>query len=146
MAYTNNGWMWGIGDLNKRVAELEEGGGSGGTAGVTSINGQDGVVVLTASDVGALPDTYTPPSTTWASLTGIPTALTSAQAAGTASIRAIGATATTAAAGNHTHTGSQIALTGYTIGTVAGAPVAAADSINAAIAKLEKRIADLEAG
>ena len=42
-------------------------------------------------------------------------------------------------------TGAQVALTGYTIGTVPKAAVAAADSANAAIAKLEKRIADLEA-
>jgi glycogen debranching enzyme len=40
---------------------------------------------------------------TWNDVTGIPAALTSAQAAGTASIRAIGTTATTAAAGNHDH-------------------------------------------
>lgn len=42
---------------------------------------------------------------TWAALPDKPAALTSAQAAGTPSIRAIGSTATTAAAGNHTHTG-----------------------------------------
>lgn len=41
----------------------------------------------------------------WGDITGVPVALTAAQAAGTPSIRAIGATATTAAAGNHTHTG-----------------------------------------
>lgn len=41
----------------------------------------------------------------WATITGVPAALTSAQAAGTPSIRAIGSTATTAAAGNHGHTG-----------------------------------------
>ena len=39
----------------------------------------------------------------WGDVTGIPAALTSAQAAETASIRAIGTTATTAAAGNHDH-------------------------------------------
>lgn len=74
MAYTNNGWMWGIGDLDKRVTELEEGG----------------------------PSPVTPD-------------------------------------------GSQIDLTGYAIGTEALAAVDPADSVNDAIAKLEKRIADLEA-
>ena len=39
----------------------------------------------------------------WGDVTDIPAALTSAQAAGTASIRAIGATGTTAAAGDHDH-------------------------------------------
>lgn len=39
-------------------------------------------------------------SVAWASITGVPAALTSAQAAGTPSIRAIGTTATTAMAGN----------------------------------------------
>ena len=39
----------------------------------------------------------------WGDVTDKPAALTSAQAAGTASIRAIGTTGTTAAAGNHYH-------------------------------------------
>ena len=39
----------------------------------------------------------------WDDVTGKPAALTSAQAAGTASIRAIGTSATTAAAGDHDH-------------------------------------------
>lgn len=39
-------------------------------------------------------------STAWAEITGVPAALTAAQAAGTPSIRALGTTATTAAAGN----------------------------------------------
>lgn len=36
-----------------------EGGGGGA---VSSVNGQTGEVVLTAADVNALPDSYTPPS------------------------------------------------------------------------------------
>lgn len=40
---------------------------------------------------------------------------------------------------------SNVLLTGYTIGVVALAAVSASDSVMAAIAKLEKRIADLEA-
>lgn len=78
----------------------------------------------------------------WEDITGVPATLTAAAAAGTPSIRAIGTTATTAAAGNHAHTGAQIALTGYTAGSAGN--VAAADTVNAAIAKLEARIAALE--
>ncbi|QGJ90455.1 hypothetical protein SEA_TRAFT412_18 [Mycobacterium phage Traft412] len=78
----------------------------------------------------------------------------------------VGTAAGTVAAGNHTHSnyvptsrtvntkalsanvvlnGADVALTGYEIGTEAEAAVAAADTVNEAIAKLEKRIADLEA-
>lgn len=78
----------------------------------------------------------------------------------------VGTAAGTVAAGNHTHTqyvsttrtvngkplsanvtltGADAALTGYAIGTVAEAAVAPTDTVNAAMAKLEKRIADLEA-
>lgn len=39
---------------------------------VESVNGQSGVVVLDAADVGALPDDYTPPAPTWGSVTGKP--------------------------------------------------------------------------
>ncbi len=78
----------------------------------------------------------------WGDITDVPATLTSAAAAGTPSIRAIGTTATTAAAGNHTHTGAQIAITGYSIGA-AGA-LAPADTVNAALGKLEARIAALE--
>lgn len=45
---------------------------SGGEAPVTSVNGATGEVVLDAEDVGALPDDYTPPAPTWASVTGKP--------------------------------------------------------------------------
>ena len=41
--------------------------------------------------------------------------------------------------------GSNILLTGYTIGVTALAAVAATDTVNQAIGKLEKRVADLEA-
>ena len=44
----------------------------GGEAPVTSVNGATGAVVLDAEDVGALPDDYTPPAPTWASVTGKP--------------------------------------------------------------------------
>lgn len=46
---------------------LETGGSS-----VESVNGQTGAVTLTASDVDALPDSYSPPAPTWASVTGKP--------------------------------------------------------------------------
>lgn len=73
---------------------------------------------------------------TWATLAGKPTII----AAGTD--QAAARTAIGAAAASHNHTGTQVTLTGYTAGT-AGA-VAAADTVNAAIAKLEARIAALE--
>lgn len=47
-----------------------------------------------------------------------------------------------AAATSHTHTGSQVTLTGYTSGSAGN--VAASDTVNAAIAKLEARLAALE--
>lgn len=47
---------------------LPESGGSD----VQSVNGKTGEVVLGASDVGALPDSYTPPAPGWASVTGKP--------------------------------------------------------------------------
>lgn len=89
--------------------------------------------------------------------------LTADAAAGTASVRTLGTGAQQAAAGNHTHAtlvpttrtvngsalsanitldGADLALTGYAIGTAA--PVAATDTVNAAIAKLEARIVALE--
>lgn len=49
-----------------------------------------------------------------------------------------------AAPATHSHTGSQIALTGYSKPS-SGAAVAATDTLNAAIGKLEARIAALEA-
>ncbi|AKU42458.1 capsid decoration protein [Mycobacterium phage Simpliphy] len=83
--------------------------------------------------------------------------------AGTSSLQ-LGTSGTTAAAGDHTHTGfvptsrtvngkalsgnvtltgADVALTGYTAGTADN--VAATDTVIAAIAKLEARIAELEA-
>lgn len=50
---------------------------------------------------------------TFSTLAGVPAALTSAQAAGTASIRAIGTTATTAAAGNHSHAVATTSANGF---------------------------------
>ena len=50
---------------------------------------------------------------TFSTLSGVPAALTSAQAAGTPSIRAIGTTATTAAAGNHTHAAATALANGF---------------------------------
>lgn len=74
-------------------------------------------------------------SVAWASLTGIPAALTTAQAAGTPSIRAIGTTATTAAAGNHTHTFT--ALTG-TVSGITGA------NLQAMLQDISTRLAAVE--
>lgn len=51
----------------------------GGGAAVTSVNGETGEVVLSAADVGALPDSYTPPAVTvpgGISATGTPSTTT----------------------------------------------------------------------
>lgn len=47
---------------------LPESGGSD----VQSVNGKTGAVVLGASDVGALPSSYTPPAPGWGDVTGKP--------------------------------------------------------------------------
>src|SRR5699024_1360240 len=52
-----------------RLAVVEAGGGGGA---VDSVNGQTGAVTLDASDVSALPDTYTPPAQSWGAITGKP--------------------------------------------------------------------------
>src|SRR5690606_27872174 len=86
--------------------------------------------------------------------------------AGAAAALDLGTAAGTVTEGNHTHSayvpssrtvntkawrgnvvlgGADVVATGYAIGTVALAAVEATDTLNAAIAKLEKRIADLEA-
>jgi len=75
-------------------------------------------------------------SVAWGDITGIPAALTSVQAAGTPSIRAIGTTATTAAAGNHTHTFT--ALTG-TVSGITGA------NLQAMLQDISTRLAAVEA-
>ncbi|AHB31793.1 hypothetical protein PBI_HANSHOTFIRST_16 [Mycobacterium phage HanShotFirst] len=112
---------------------------------------------------------------TWAEVTGKPSTFAPAahthEAAdvtdlGDSALLNVGTAAGTVAAGNHTHSnyvpttrtvntkalsanvvlnGADVALTGYEIGTEPEAAVAAADTVNEAIAKLEKRIADLEA-
>lgn len=48
--------------------DAHSGGGGGGK--VKSVNGKDGEVVLTAEDVHALPDTYTPPPSPVQSVNG----------------------------------------------------------------------------
>lgn len=73
----------------------------------------------------------------WGDIEGVPAPLTAAQAAGTPSIRAIGTTATTAAAGNHSH--AFTALTGSVDG-------AAGANLQAILADLASRVAALEAG
>lgn len=65
-------------------------GADSGGAAVTSVNGEIGAVVLDADSVGALPDDYTPPATTWASVTGKPSTFDPI----------IGTSATTAMAGD----------------------------------------------
>lgn len=74
----------------------------------------------------------------WADIDNVPAALTTAQAAATPSIRAIGTTATTAAAGNHTHTATATTATAIGPGT--------ATNVQGILAELAARIAVLEAG
>lgn len=105
----------------------------GGSGAVESVNGKTGAVTLSASDVGARADGNVP----WGDIDSVPAALTSAQAAGTASIRAIGTTATTAAAGNHTHTATNVTATAIGPGT--------ATNVQGILGELAARIAALEA-
>lgn len=69
-------------------------------------------------------------------LTDVPAALTSAQAAGTPSIRAIGTTATTAAAGNHTQAATTV--------TVAASAGIVGANVQAVLADLAARVVALE--
>ena len=83
---------------------VDDSGGGGGA--VDSVNGKTGTVVLNASDVGALPDTYTAPVTSVNGQTGavslsIPSAATTAPADLGANA-AVG-TGTTWARSNHVH-------------------------------------------
>lgn len=125
-------------ELNANFKTLAE--ASGGTASVSSEDitdaGDFGKALIKLADLQAfLTATGTVVSTD---------SRLSVGAAGVATVRALGTAATNAAAGNHSHTGANILLTGYAIAG-SGSAVAATDSTNAAIAKLEKRIADLEA-
>lgn len=93
------------GDVVDASGEKVTGGGD-----VLTVNGQSGVVVLDAGDVGALPASYTPPAPAWSAVTGKPSTYTPT----------IGTTASTAVAGNdprltnprtptaHTHTTAQV--------------------------------------
>ncbi|MGU3399233.1 hypothetical protein ACLBWS_05740 [Brucellaceae bacterium D45D] len=130
--------------------------GGGGTVSSDDISDATtvGKGVLTAADQAAARTAMgagtsnlalgTTATTALAGNTAIPAASTTAPAA-PAAAAAVGTGATFARA-DHVHprqTGAQLVLTGYAAGT-AGA-VAAADTVNAAIAKLEARIAALEA-
>lgn len=101
--------------------EMIDGPGSGGGA-VESVNGQTGEVVLAASDVGALPNTYAP---AWAQVTGKPTTFAPI----------VGTGATQAAPGNHTHTFAALA------GSVAGTT---GSDLQAILTDLATRISALE--
>lgn len=72
----------------------------------------------------------------WENIEDVPEALTAAQAAATPSIRAIGTTATTAAAGNHTHTATVVTATAIAPGT--------ATTVQGILAELAARITALE--
>ncbi|ACH62773.1 hypothetical protein SEA_CACTOJAQUE_97 [Mycobacterium phage Cactojaque] len=139
---------------------------------VTSVEGRSGDVDVTMDDIEGLQEALDEASApaTWDTLSGKPAVIAagatqaaarSAIGAGTSSL-ALGTTASTALAGNTalvpptrtvngkalsanvTLGGGDVALTGYAAGTAE--PVSATDTVNAAIAKLEARIAALEAG
>lgn len=96
--------------------EMVDGGGGGA---VESVNGQTGAVTLTASDVSALPDTYTPPAATWASVTGKPATFPPT----------IGTTAATALAGD------TVIPPAATWATLSGKPAVIAAGADAATAR-----------
>ena len=107
-------------------------------------------VIASGTDVNGSGGGSGGPAPTWTTIAGKPAvvaegadqaAARTAIGAGTSSI-VIGTTATTAMAGNRVFTGAQVALTGYA--PVAAGPVAAVDTTNQAIAKLEARIVALE--
>ena len=62
-----------LGTPTQQAKELAKQMDGSGTAAVESVNGQTGTVVLTADDVGALPDDYTPPAVAWDDVTDKPT-------------------------------------------------------------------------
>ena len=92
------------GEFERKVWVLNQSGDMERGEGV--ING-----TITLVDDQAVPIDFG--ATAWNDIAGVPVALTAAQAAGTASIRAIGTTATTAAAGNHTHTDATATVAGF---------------------------------
>jgi hypothetical protein len=94
----------------KELATQIDGAASGG---VQSVNGKTGAVTLAASDVGALPDTYTPPAPSWDAITGKPTTFPATVPVTSA------VTATTANSAGTLTTGRTIALTGGATGTSA---------------------------
>lgn len=92
--------------------EVPPEGGFGGGA-VDSVNGQTGDVVLAAGDVGALPDTYTPPAAPVQSVNGSTGAVTLTAADVGAlpddtELLTIGTTAGTAKAGDYQPTWAQV--------------------------------------
>jgi hypothetical protein len=92
------------GEFERKVWVLNQSGDMERGEGV--ING-----TITLVDDQAVPIDFG--ATAWNDITGVPVALTAAQADGTASIRAIGTTATTAAAGDHTHTDATTTAAGF---------------------------------
>lgn len=96
---------------------------SGGEAPVTSVNGATGAVVLDAEDVGALPDDYTPPAPTWASVTGKPS---------------------TFAPATHTHAAADIASGTLADARIPALAIAKITGLEARLAAIEGRLDALE--
>lgn len=84
---------------------LPESGGSD----VQSVNGKTGAVILGASDVGALPTSYTPPAPGWASVTGKPSTFPPAPHDHTiANVTGLQSALDGKAPTSHTHTVAQV--------------------------------------
>lgn len=97
---------------------------TGGEAPVTSVNGATGAVVLDAGDVGALPDDYTPPAPTWASVTGKPS---------------------TFAPATHTHAAADIASGTLADARIPALAIAKITGLEARLTAIEGRLDALEA-
>jgi hypothetical protein len=101
--------------------------------------GDRAVVTKINEVIDALTALQTGGSVDWGSIQNIPAALTTPAAAGTPSIRAIGTTATTAAAGNHTHTGLMSGSAVAQAASVAADVPALLTDFNALLTKLRNR-------
>ncbi len=119
-----------VDDTDPQNPVISASGGGGGGA-VDSVNGQTGVVVLDAADVGALPDTYTPPAAPVSSVNGETGAVVLAAAD-------VGAAATT-----HTHAAADV-----TSGTFAAAriPNLAISKVTGLQASLDSKVESVTAG
>lgn len=135
--------------FNEDGTPVEFGGGESAPTPWNDITDKPAVIgagdtqALARAAIGAGTSSLVVGSTVGAALAAAAAAGSSAQAARADHVHPYPTAANVgAAATSHTHVGTAVTLTGYAIGT-AGA-VAASDTVNAAIAKLEARIVALE--